>query len=214
MIIATSHLLAFTLASLVLALIPGPAVIYLLTQTLAHGRAAGLASVAGVALGNLLNAAAALLGLAAIMQASAVAFTVVKLLGALYLIYLGVRSLVNRSVRDQGVPAAAAAPRRALLRDGFLVAAFNPKTTLFFAAFLPQFIDAAGSAALAQGLALAAVFIAIALCTDTLYVLTAAGLGGTLRRQSRWLPVGRYLSAATFISLGIYAALSGPRPAR
>jgi threonine/homoserine/homoserine lactone efflux protein len=213
--VATSHALAFTGASLVLALIPGPAVVYLLTQTLSHGRRAGLASVGGVALGNLVNAAAALLGLAAILKASETAFTVVKLLGALYLVFLGLRALQARSTSPALVAAGKSAARhQSVFRDGVLVAAFNPKTTLFFAAFLPQFIDPTAASPLAQGLFLAAIFVAIALCTDTLYVLTASGLEGVIRRRPRWLPLGRYLGAATFVSLGVYAALSGPRPTR
>ena len=208
------HTLVFMAASLVLALVPGPAVIYLLTQTLSHGRRAGIASVAGVALGNLANAAAALLGLAAVLRASATAFLIVKLLGALYLVFLGVKALRARARPTPISKAGKGVPRGALFRDGVFVATFNPKTTLFFAAFLPQFIDAGAASPLTQGLVLATLFVAIALCTDTLYVLTASSLTGFVKRRSRWLPFGRYLSAATLISLGVYAALATPRPAR
>ena len=208
------HTLVFMAASLVLALVPGPAVIYLLTQTLSHGRRPGIASVAGVALGNLANAAAALLGLAAVLSASATAFLIVKLLGALYLVFLGVKALRARARPTPIWQAGKGVPRGALFRDGVFVATFNPKTTLFFAAFLPQFIDAGAASPLTQGLVLATLFVAIALCTDTLYILTAAALKGFLKRQPRWLPFGRYLSAATFICLGVYAALATPRPAR
>ena len=135
------HTLAFMAASLVLALVPGPAVIYLLTQTLSHGRRAGMASVAGVALGNLANAAACVAGLA-VLSASATAFLVVKFLGALYLVFLGVKSLRARAEPTPVAQAGKGVPRGTLFRDGVFVATFNPKTTLFFAAFLPQFIDA------------------------------------------------------------------------
>lgn len=212
--LGSSHILAFIVASLVLALAPGPAVIYLLTQTLSHGRRAGLGSVGGVALGNLANAAAALLGLAAVLRVSATAFLIAKVLGALYLIFLGVRALRARSEPKAIAEAGKGTRRGARFRDGVFVATFNPKTTLFFAAFLPPFIDAGATAPLAQGLLLATVFVGIAACTDTLYVLTASGLEGFVRRQPRWLPLGRYLSAATFICLGVYAALASPRPAR
>jgi len=208
------HTFVFMAASLVLALVPGPAVIYLLTQTFSHGRRAGMASVAGVALGNLANAAAALLGLAAVLSASATAFLIVKLLGALYLVFLGVKAMRARARPTPVAQAGKGVPRGALLRDGVFVATFNPKTTLFFAAFLPQFIDAGAASPLRQGLVLGAVFVAIALCTDTLYVLTASSLRGFVKRRSHWLPFGRYLSAATFISLGVYAALATPRPGR
>lgn len=212
--LGSAHKLAFIVASLVLALVPGPAVIYLLTQTLSHGRRAGLASVGGVALGNLANAAAALLGLAAVLRASATAFLIVKIMGALYLIFLGARALRARSESQLIVEVGKGAGRGTRFRDGVFVATFNPKTTLFFAAFLPQFINVGATAPLAQGLLLAAVFVGIAACTDTLYVLSASALKEFLRQQPRWLPLGRYLSAATFIGLGVYAALASPRPAR
>ena len=161
-------LAVFLFASLLLAITPGPAVIYLVTRTLAQGRGAGLASIAGVALGNLGNAAAASLGLAALFAVSARAFTVVKLAGAAYLLYLGVREL-----RRAGAPQSArSGPRPRAFRDGLLVALLNPKTALFFAAFLPQFVDPAGSP-LAQSLRLSAAFVSIAACTDTLYVFAA-----------------------------------------
>jgi threonine/homoserine/homoserine lactone efflux protein len=189
-------------------------VIYLLTQALSHGRRAGMASVAGVALGNLANAAAALLGLAAVLSASATAFFILKLLGALYLVFVGVKALCARAQPTPIAQAGKGVPSGALFRDGVFVATFNPKTTLFFAAFLPQFIDPGAASPLTQGLVLGTVFVAIALCTDTLYVLTASSLTGFVKRRSRWLPFGRYLSAATFISLGVYAALATPRPGR
>jgi threonine/homoserine/homoserine lactone efflux protein len=209
--VAISPTLAvFMFASLVLAITPGPAVIYLVTRTLSQGRAAGLASIGGVALGNLGNAAVASLGLAVVFAVSARAFTVVKLAGAAYLLFLGIRELRRASV-PRDTRAAAPMPRRRAFRDGFLVALLNPKTALFFAAFLPQFIDPAGSA-LAQSLRLGAAFVSIAACTDTLYVLAAhtlasriAGLGGAL---------GRYVTGFSFIALGIFVACSGSRTAK
>jgi threonine/homoserine/homoserine lactone efflux protein len=202
-------LAVFLLASLLLALTPGPAVIYLVTRTLAQGRGAGLASIGGVALGNLGNAAAASLGLAAIFAVSARAFIVVKLAGAAYLLYLGIVEL--RRAAAPRSPQPARAPRSQAFRDGLLVALLNPKTALFFAAFLPQFVDPAGSP-LEQSLRLGAAFVAIALCTDTLYVLAAdtlapriATLGGR---------AGRYIAGFSFIALGIFVACGGSRPAR
>jgi threonine/homoserine/homoserine lactone efflux protein len=202
-------LAVFLFASLLLAITPGPAVIYLVTRTLAQGRGAGLASIAGVALGNLGNAAAASLGLAALFAVSARAFTVIKLAGAAYLLYLGVRELrragAPRSVRS------APQPHSRAFRDGLLVALLNPKTALFFAAFLPQFVDPAGSP-LAQSLRLSAAFVSIAACTDTLYVFAAdtfsssiAGLEGRL---------SRYITGFSFIALGIFVACGGSRAAR
>lgn len=204
------RLFAFVLASVILAIVPGPAVIYLMTQTLSRGRRAGLASVGGVALGNLMNAAVASFGLAAILATSATAFSVIKFAGAGYLLFLGIRALRNRETPLSQSPRAERRPRQ-LLRDGMMVAFLNPKTALFFAALLPQFVDPAARAPLTQNLLLGSVFVAVALCTDTLYVLTASGLRSAVVRRSVWGRLGRYLSAATFFALGIYAAIASPR---
>jgi threonine/homoserine/homoserine lactone efflux protein len=203
----------FLIASLVLAITPGPGVIYILTRTLIQGRRAGLASVCGIALGNLANAAVAALGLAVVIASSAAAFALVKFFGAAYLVFLGVQTL--RSAPAAQSDAAPVPPRSAgrLFRAAFLVALLNPKTALFFAALLPQFIYP-GAAPLAQTLFLGGVFVVIALCTDTVYVFVAASLAGGIRRRSRWRPYGRYVSAGTFMGLGIYAALSSSRAGR
>ena len=209
---------AFLLASLILAVIPGPAVIFIVTRTLSQGRGAGIASLGGIALGNLGNAAAAAIGLAAVLSASAAAFLIVKLAGAAYLVYLGIKVFLARSTAAPRARLAvddsprAAAPIR-WFREGFFVALLNPKTALFFAALLPQFISP-DSPALGQSLALGCVFVAIALCTDTLYVLTASALAQRLRRGDVLKHYARYVSAATFIGLGIYAALAGPHDLR
>ncbi len=207
---------AFLLASVVLAVTPGPAVVYLLTRTLAHGRRAGFASLAGVALGNLGNAVGASLGLAALFAVSALAFTAVKLAGAAYLVYLGIQALRSRPSGEIGMVASPPSAG-AVFRDGFLVALLNPKTALFFAAFLPQFIDASSSPML-QGVLLASVFIAVAALTDAAYVLAASRLAWWRSSGSRPVPghgllerAGRYLSASVFIGLGVYTALSGHR---
>ena len=208
----TLLLIPFLLASLVLAATPGPGVLYIVARTLAHGRSAGLASVLGVMLGNLGNALAAALGLAALLAVSATAFTVLKWAGAAYLVYLGVQAL-----RAPRVAAAAAAPHsppwRRVLRDGFWVALLNPKTTLFFAAFLPQFINPYGSA-LGQSVALGAVFVLIAACTDMAYVLLAQRVAPALGRVPRGAAIGRYAQAAVYFGLGALAATAGQRPVR
>lgn len=205
-------LIPFLLASLVLAATPGPGVLYIVARTLAHGRGAGLASVLGVMLGNLGNALGAALGLAALLAVSATAFTVLKWAGAAYLVYLGVQVL--RALR---VASAAAAPHspawRRVLRDGFWVALLNPKTTLFFAAFLPQFINPNGSA-LAQSTALGVAFVLIAACTDTAYVLLAQWVAPALGRVPRGAAIGRYAQATVYFGLGALAATAGQRPLR
>jgi threonine/homoserine/homoserine lactone efflux protein len=201
---AAPLLLAFAAASLVLALTPGPAVVYILARTLAQGRASGLASVAGVALGNLVLAVGAAVGLAALFAVSAAAFTVVKWAGACYLVYLGVR-LWRAPAPAPDAAAPAAQPVRRIFRDGFVVAVLNPKTTFFFAAFLPQFMDARGSA-LAQTLSLGALFVAIALCTDSMYVVTASLVAPRLKRVPRGAVWGNRIAGTSFIGLGLLTA--------
>jgi threonine/homoserine/homoserine lactone efflux protein len=204
--------LGFILASLVLAITPGPAVLYIVTRSLVQGRRSGLASVVGVALGNLGNAMAAAVGLAAIFAVSAVAFTVVKFAGALYLVSLGLQALRDpRTVVTTAAPAPAAAAR--VFRDGFLVALLNPKTTIFFAAFLPQFMTSA-TPTVAQTLALAVTFIVVAALTDSMYALAASSLGPTLSRAGALRSLGRYFSAAMFFGLATFTVLSGSRGAK
>jgi threonine/homoserine/homoserine lactone efflux protein len=205
-------LLTFIAASLALALTPGPAVVYILTRALSQGRASGFASVLGVALVNLGNAVGAAVGLAALFAVSSLAFTVVKWAGAAYLIYLGIRLL--RSKDDPGA-GSVQVPLLALgkvFRDGFVVALLNPKTALFFAAFLPQFMSPHANH-LQQSLLLGSVFVAVAACTDLGYVLLASWLAPRLARsagQARW---GRRVAGGSFIGLGLLTAL-GSRPSR
>jgi threonine/homoserine/homoserine lactone efflux protein len=201
--------LGFLLASLVLAITPGPGVIYIVTRTLHQGRRAGMASVCGVAVGNLGNAAAASVGLAAVLKTSAAAFVLIKFAGAAYLIFLGIQALRAPPRRIQHAEAGVAVAPAPLFRDGFIVAILNPKTALFFAALLPQFM-VPGSPPLTQSLVLSCVFVSIAACTDTLYVVTASTVSARIRRRSGQA-YGRAISAATFFALGIYAALAGSR---
>lgn len=195
----------FVAASLVLAVTPGPGVIFLVTRTLGQGRRIGFASIAGVALGNFGNALLASLGLAVIFAASSSAFLIVKLAGAAYLMFLGLRTLASASPAPTA-PLRPVSQGRAF-RDGFLVALLNPKTALFFAAFLPQFIGAADSP-LTRSMLLGAVFVCIAACTDTLYVLAAGTIGSKMRRLVGARTIGRRISGATFIALGAYLASS------
>lgn len=198
---------AFLLASLVLAVTPGPAVIYIVARSLAQGRRSGLVSVVGVALGNLGNAVAASLGLAALFAVSAAAFALVKYAGAAYLVYLGVQML--RDARREIVHRTPAAmPLRRIFRDSFVVALLNPKTTLFFAAFLPQFLDP-GQATMLPSLLLGVLFVGIAALTDGAYALAAGTVAGALRERRGLQQGGRYLGGLSFVGLGVFAAASG-----
>jgi threonine/homoserine/homoserine lactone efflux protein len=202
-------LATFALASLVLAATPGPGVLYIVTRTLAQGRRAGLASVFGVALGNLGNALAASIGLAALLAISTLAFTIVKFAGAAYLIYLGIKAL-RTPLPSAAVTVGEAPDVRRILRDGFVVALLNPKTALFFAAFLPQFMNPAESAVL-QSMLFGAAFVAIAATTDTAYALAAGVAAPALSKFKGANTIGRYASAAVYIGLGVFTAASGSR---
>jgi threonine/homoserine/homoserine lactone efflux protein len=210
-IVSSPRFAAFIFASVVLAIAPGPGVLYIVTRTLSQGRKGGLASVGGIALGNLGNAAAASVGLAAVLAASSAAFLVIKLAGAAYLVFLGIKALRARPSAEAPVRPIRVSPVR-LFRDGFIVALLNPKTTLFFAALLPQFINPVASP-LGQSLVFGCLFVSIAMCTDTMYALTASTLAPAMGKRYHWRSYGRYLSAATFIGLGIYAAFGNPRSA-
>lgn len=201
------HLAAFLAASFILAVTPGPGVFYIVARSLAQGRSAGLASVAGVAAGNFGNALAAAVGLATLFAVSSLAFTVVKYAGAAYLVYLGIQMLRRPIAGPVDAPPA---PARHVFRDGLVVALFNPKTTLFFAAFLPQFMRA-DTAPLPQSIALGALFVGIAAATDTLYALAAGTLAPALGRLRGKQTLGRRLGGGLFIGLGIFTALTGQR---
>jgi threonine/homoserine/homoserine lactone efflux protein len=202
---------AFLIASLILAVTPGPGVFYIVARSLAQGRRAGLASVAGVALGNLANALLAAWGLAALFALSAMAFLGVKLGGALYLVYLGIRALRGSSAElPHGVTAAGGAGRA--FRDGAMVALLNPKTMVFYAAFLPQFMTATAPATL-QAMTLGTLFVAIALVTDTAYALAAASVLPLLAGSGRLRAWARRLPGGLLICLGLMAAFTDNRVA-
>jgi threonine/homoserine/homoserine lactone efflux protein len=193
----------FCLAALALLAIPGPAVLYVVVQSAEQGRRVGLASVAGIHLGTLVHVAAAAVGLSALIVASAVAFSTVKYAGAAYLIYLGVRKLLERSPAEEHEPARESL-RRAFAR-GAVVNILNPKTALFFLAFLPQFIDTDRGGVWSQALVLGLLFMVLGVVSDSLYALAAGTVGGLLRRKRRAL---RYGSGVVFIGLGTAAALT------
>jgi threonine/homoserine/homoserine lactone efflux protein len=199
---------AFVLASIVLAITPGPGVLYIVTRSIVQGRRSGLVSVAGVALGNLGNALAASFGLAALFAVSSLAFSVVKFAGALYLVYLGVKMLRSSPVENPAI-APTTEPLGHVFRDGLVVALLNPKTTIFFAAFLPQFLSASAPP-IFQSMALGSLFVAIAAVTDSAYALAAGSVAPALRSSSIHR-IGRRLGGSMFIGLGVFTALTGER---
>jgi len=197
----------FVVAALLLLLTPGPAVLYIVARSLEQGRRAGLVSALGVHAGTLVHVVAAAAGVSAVLAASATAFSAVKYVGAAYLIYLGVRRLRDRrSVLGTAQPAPVSL-RRAFV-DGVVVNVLNPKTALFFLAFLPQFVDVSRGAVGVQILALGALFVALGLVTDGGYALTAGTAARWLRGRPRFLASERFVSGGMYIGLGVFAAVS------
>ena len=202
-----SSLGLFAVAALVLLLTPGPAVLYIVTRSIDQGWRAGLVSVLGVHVGTLAHIFAAAAGLSALLAASATAFGVVKYMGAAYLIYIGVRRLRDRS--SMVTPAAGVPKRlRRAFVDGVVVNVMNPKTALFFLAFLPQFVTEARGHVGEQIIALGVVFVLLGAVTDSLYALSAGTAARWLRGQPRFLAGERWVTGGLYISLGLAAALS------
>jgi len=199
-----STLAVFCAASFALAVVPGPAVLYIVTQSIDQGRVAGAVSALGIAVGGLIHATAATLGLSALLASSATAFAIVKYAGAAYLVALGVARLLSRE--EAGVEARPPSPRRRLFRDGVVVNVLNPKTALFFLAFLPQFVDPDRGAVAAQVAILGCIFVAVAVVSDSAYALAAAALAGRLRRSERARRIRRLFTGGVFVVLGVTAA--------
>jgi threonine/homoserine/homoserine lactone efflux protein len=208
-----STLALFTLAAITLLVIPGPAVLYIVTRSVDQGRAAGLASVCGVHVGTLLHVAAAALGLSALLVSSATAYHAVRWLGAAYLVWLGVRRLLARD--EEAAVATGPGPRRVGLRrifaQGVVVNVLNPKTALFFFAFLPQFVDTSRGSVPFQVLVLGVAFVLLGLVSDGAYALAASAGAGWLRRRPGVARASRLVSGGVLIGLGVTTALAGSR---
>ena len=198
----------FVAAAVVLLITPGPAVLYIVTRSVEQGRLAGLVSALGVHVGTLVHVAAAALGVSALLVSSALAFDIVKYLGAMYLVYIGVRKLMGW---DQASGRRVVAPKslRRLFGQGVVVNILNPKTALFFLAFLPQFVDVSKGAVGFQILVLGLIFVVLGVLSDGLYAIAAGTAGGWLKRDGRVLRVERYVGGTVFVGLGVTAALAG-----
>lgn len=199
-------LLAFAFAAIVLAITPGPGIAYVVARTVAGGRAEGLASCLGTGLGGLLHVLAAALGLSLLVAESALAFSLVKYLGAAYLIYLGVRLLLRGDVVEAGAPVASSGARRAFV-EGIVVEALNVKTALFFLAFLPQFVSP--SEPLARQLAvLGSICVVLNTLVDVVAVFAADRLlASGAARAARARLLSR-ISGTTLLGLGAWLALA------
>jgi len=197
----------FVAAALVLLITPGPAVLYIVARSIDQGRRAGLVSMLGVHAGTLVHVAAAAAGLSALLAASAMAFSVVKYLGAAYLIFLGVRRLLDRRTSVTSRRLERRHLRRAFL-DGVVVNVLNPKTALFFLAFLPQFVMTARGDVGAQVLGLGLLFVGLGVITDGLYAVGAGTAAHWLRGNSQFVRSERWVSGSMYIGLGVAAAFS------
>lgn len=210
MIVAPITLAVFALAALAILAIPGPAVLYIVGRSIHHGRGAGLASVLGIHAGTLVHIAAAAAGLSALLVSSATAFTAVKLAGAAYLVVTGLRLLLGRGGGQVAAVAQGVRRRRHDFAQGVVVNVLNPKTALFFLAFLPQFVDPSHGRAWLQVAVLGLVFVLLGLVTDSLWALAAGAAGEALRRSRRFAVAQRYVSGGIFVGLGVATALTSP----
>ncbi len=201
-----STLALFALASFALIIVPGPAVLYVITCSLDQGRAAGLVSVVGISIGAYVHILAAALGLSAILASSAVAFSLIKYAGATYLIYLGLQKLFSKA-KLESAKALKQPSFRSIFLEGIVVNVLNPKLALFFLAFLPQFINPEQASSVSQILILGTVFVLIALLSDGTYAILASHFGNWLKQTKSFLKVQHYFSAGIYIALGIGAAL-------
>ena len=198
----------FAGASLLFAVVPGPAVIYIVTRSVHQGRAAGLVSALGIATGTLVHVPAAAVGLSALLVSSATAFTVVKYLGAAYLVYLGIRKLIDVEAELDGVPSTRSLRR--IYAQGAVVGVLNPKTALFFLAFLPQFVDPARGSPAVQLVVLGVLLVSISMVSDTCYAMLTGTAGSWFRaRGARFMRRQRVVSGGIYIALGVSAAVAG-----
>ncbi|MCV9946414.1 MULTISPECIES: LysE family translocator [unclassified Rhizobium] len=206
-----SNIWLFIGASLALLLIPGPAVLYIFARSVEQGRLAGFVSILGIHAATLVHVIVAGLGLSAVLASSALAFSAVKYAGAAYLMWLGFKKIFGRNElpdTDTGLKPFGYAR---LLRDGFVVNLFNPKTALFFLAFLPQFVAVDRGHAAMQIAFLGLIYTCLGIITDGSYAFAAGIAGNWLRRNRRYLTFERYVSGGLLIGLGLTAAFAGNR---
>ena len=205
----STQLTLFLIASAVLILTPGPAVLYIFARSVAQGRLAGIVSATGIAIGDLVHALGAALGLSAIIASSVLAFSILKYLGAAYLIYLGIRKLYSKPL-DPGAAVVRPELLKNIFRQGVLVGVFNPKPALFFLSFLPQFADPSRGSVQIQLLTLGIVFVAMAVIGNSTFALLSGTFGTWIKRRKTFLRHERFVTGAVYCGLGVAAATSLP----
>ena len=208
--IPIENLLAFMLTSLVIIVIPGPSVLFVIGRAIALGRRAGVLSVVGNALGTIPAVIAVAFGVGAIVASSVVAFTVIKIAGALYLVYLGIQAIRHRHAHIPGIQQRPTRTHR-LLAEGFIVGLTNPKTIAFFVAVLPQFVDPTAGPVWLQLLLLGLVFEALALASDSIWALAAGTARAWFARSPRRISTLSATGGVMMIGLGGALALTGSK---
>lgn len=210
--ISSGHVVAFALLSFVLIVVPGPNVLFVISRSLVLGRAAGVGTAVGGQLGVYTQVAAVALGVGVVVERSAAVFGVIRLAGAAYLVYLGVQAVRHRKSLAEalGVPVERKTLRR-ILRDGFLVGLTNPKSIVFFAAVLPQFVNPQAGGVPLQMLLLGLVFLTIAVLCDSSYALAAGTARMWLARSPRRLELIGGTGGLVMIGIGASLAATGRR---
>jgi threonine/homoserine/homoserine lactone efflux protein len=205
--IPPDKLTLFILSSLALLVVPGPAVLYIVTRSISQGRAAGVTSMLGVNAGALTHTVFAALGLSAILVSSTLAFNIVKYAGAAYLIYLGIRQILKKTEAER--PKLKQDRLSKIFAQGYLVSIFNPKLALFFFAFLPQFVTPGQGSVTLQILLLGLIFVTLAAVSDGTYALLASTMGRFFKHNQKFASKQKYVTGSVYIGLGITAALTG-----
>jgi|SRR5262245_13191649 len=203
-----STLSLFIAAASILVFMPGPNTLYIIARSIQQGRWAGVVSSLGVQVGTLFHIAAAAFGLSALLLSSALAFNAVKYAGAAYLIYLGIRTLLTKELIDSAQEIQKASLKR-VFYQGVFVNLLNPKTALFFLAFLPQFIDTTRGRIAIQIILLGTILMFLGIMSDLSYALAAGSIGNWLGKNLRFLRAQRYFAGSVYIGLGAATALSG-----
>ena len=206
--ISSTSLIVFVTAALVLLLTPGPAVLFIVARSLEQGRMAGIISTLGIALAGIVHVIVAAVGLSALLMQSAIAFSLIKYLGAAYLIYLGIRSWKS-TAKDESISRFETRDLKRIFWQGVIVNLLNPKTALFFLAFLPQFVNPANGSITAQVIFLGAIFVGLAIISDSLYAVAAGSARQLLRGNPSIKSLQKNVAGTIYIALGITTALSG-----
>jgi threonine/homoserine/homoserine lactone efflux protein len=201
----------FVTAAIVLLLIPGPAVLYIVARSIDQGRRAGLASSSGIATGSLVHVLAATLGLSALLVSSATAYGLVKYAGAGYLIFLGIKKFREHPASNDDIRHTPPLPLRRIYAEGVLVNVLNPKTAIFFFAFLPQFVSPTRGHVTLQFLALGMLFTGMGFVSDSVWALTAGSASRWLRGNPTFIRNQHYVSGTVYLGLGVATAFTGSK---